>query len=83
VLGTLVLGSVTLNSDAGNSPTVINLSGQVLSVEPTTTSLTSSVNPSLVSQLVVFTATVASADPSRSGPVTFLDGTTSSVATSI
>jgi sugar lactone lactonase YvrE len=76
VVGTLVLGSVTLNSDAGNSPTVINLSGQVLSVEPTTTSLTSSVNPSVLSQLVIFTATVASDDPSRSGPVTFFDGTT-------
>jgi sugar lactone lactonase YvrE len=75
-LGIDVLGSVTLNSDAGNSPMLINLSGQVLSVEPTTVSLVSSVNPSLVSQLVVFTATVASADLSRSGPVTFLDGTT-------
>jgi len=76
VVGTLVLGSVTLNSDAGNTPTAVNLSGQVLSVEPTTVSLVSSVNPSLVSQLVVFTATVASDDPSRSGPVNFLDGTT-------
>ena len=76
VIGYNVLGSVTLNSDAGNSPTVVNLSGQVLSVEPTTVSLVSSVNPSLVSQLVTFTATVASDDPSRSGPVTFLDGTT-------
>jgi sugar lactone lactonase YvrE len=76
VLGLDVLGSVTLNSDAGNSPAVINLSGQVLSVEPTTVSLVSSVNPSLVSQIVAFTATVASADLSRSGPVTFLDGTT-------
>ena len=76
VLGVDVLGSVTLNSDAGNSPTIIDLSGQVLSVEPTTTSLTSSLNPSVLSQLVVFTATVASDDPSRSGPVTFLDGTT-------
>ena len=76
VVGTNVTGSVTLNSDAGNSPAVINLSGQVLSVEPTSVSLVSSVNPSLVAQIVIFTATVASADPSRSGPVTFLDGTT-------
>jgi sugar lactone lactonase YvrE len=76
VLGIDVLGSVTLNSDAANSPMLIDLSGQVLSVEPTTVSLLSSVNPSLVSQIVVFTATVASADPSRSGPVTFLDGAT-------
>ncbi len=75
-VGSNVTGSVTLNSNAGNSPTVINVSGQVLSVEPTTTSLTSSVNPSILNQSVTFTATVASADPSRSGPVTFLDGTT-------
>ena len=75
VVGTYVVGAVTLNSDAGNGPAIINLSGQVLSVEPTTVALTSSVNPSLVGQLVALTATVASADPSRSGPVTFLDGT--------
>jgi len=76
VIGVDVLDSVKLNSDAGNSPMVVDLSGQVLSVEPTTVSLVSSVNPSLVSQIVVFTATVASDDPSRSGPVTFLNGTT-------
>jgi sugar lactone lactonase YvrE len=76
VVGNNVLGSVTLNSDAGNSPAIVNLSGQVLSVEPTTASLISNINPSLVGQIVIFTATVASADPSRSGPVTFLDGTT-------
>ena len=74
-VGNNVMGSVTLNSNAGNSPTLINVSGQVLSVEPTTTSLTSSVNPSILNQSVTFTATVASADPNRSGPVTFLDGT--------
>jgi large repetitive protein len=76
VVGNNVLGSLVLNSDAGNSPAVINLSGQVLSVEPTTVSLVSSVDPSRVGQTVVLTATVASDDPSRSGPVTFLDGTT-------
>jgi sugar lactone lactonase YvrE len=76
IVGLNVLGSVTLNTDAGNSPAIVNLSGQVLSVEPTAVSLVSSPNPSLVGQLVTFTATVASADPTRSGPVTFLDGTT-------
>jgi sugar lactone lactonase YvrE len=76
VVGNNVLGSITLNSDAGNGPAIVNLSGQVLSVEPTTVALTSSVNPSLVGQLVTLTATVSSADPSRSGPVTFLDGAT-------
>jgi sugar lactone lactonase YvrE len=76
VIGTLVLGSVTLSSDAANSPAVINLSGQVLSVEPTTVSLGSSGSPSLVGQSVTFTATVVSAGPTPTGPVTFLDGTT-------
>ena len=76
VVGTLVLGSVTLNSDAGNTPTVINLSGQVLSVEPTTVSLTANPNPSLVGQSVTFTATVVSAGPTPTETVTFLDGTT-------
>ena len=76
VIGNDVLGSVTLNSGSGNSPAVINVSGQVLSVEPTTVILTSSLNPSIVAQSVTFTATVSSHDPSRSGPVTFLDGTT-------
>lgn len=76
LIGNDVLGSVTLNSGSGNSPAVINVSGQVLSVEPTTVILTSSLNPSIVAQSVTFTATVSSHDPSRSGPVTFLDGTT-------
>ncbi|HEY5330750.1 MAG TPA: Ig-like domain repeat protein [Acidobacteriaceae bacterium] len=74
VVGDLVLGSVTQNSDAGNSPAVISVSGQVLTVEPTSVSLASSVNPSLLGAAVTFTATVASDDPARSGPVTFLDG---------
>lgn len=76
VTGNAVMGSVTLNSGAGNSPAVINVSGQVLSVEPTTVALTSSLNPSIVAQSVTFTATVSSHDPSRSGPVSFFDGTT-------
>ena len=76
VIGNTVMGSVTLNSGAGKSPAVINVSGQVLSVEPTTVALTSSLSPSIVAQSVTFTATVSSNDASRSGPVSFLDGTT-------
>ena len=74
--GSNVQGTLTMPSNAGNAPSVVNLSGQVLSVEPVTVTLTSSPNPSLVNQNVVFTATVSSADPNVSGPVTFLDGTT-------
>jgi sugar lactone lactonase YvrE len=75
VVGTLVLGTVTLNSSATNSPNIVNLSGEVLTVEPTTVTLTSSANPSLQNAAVKFTATVHSADTSRGGPVTFYDGT--------
>ena len=74
VIGNPVLGSVTVNSDAGNSPDVIDLSGQVLTVEPTSVLLTSSANPSLLNAPVTLTAVVSSADSSRSGAVTFLDG---------
>src|SRR6185312_9835624 len=76
VIGNPVLGSVTQPSNAGNSPNVINLSGQVLTVEPTSITLTSNNNPSLLGSSVIFTATVSSADTSRGGPVTFLDGAT-------
>jgi large repetitive protein len=74
VVGAMVQGSVTQNSDAGNSPAVISVSGQVLTVEPTSVSLTSNLNPSLLGAPVTFTAMVTSDDPARSGPVTFFDG---------
>jgi hypothetical protein len=76
VVGNLVQGSMTVNSDAGNSPNVISVSGQVLTVEPTTVALTSSLNPSLLGSAVTFIATVSSADATASGPVTFVDGST-------
>lgn len=76
VIGDPVLGSVTLNSNAANSPAVVNLSGKVLSVNPVAITLTSNVNPSMVGTAVTFTATVASDDPNIGGPVTFFDGTT-------
>ena len=68
-------GSVTLNSDAANASEVINIFGNALDVNPTTMSLTSSVNPSVTGQAVVFTATVANDGSSPlTGPVTFMDG---------
>jgi sugar lactone lactonase YvrE len=72
--GTPVYGSVTAASNAGNSSSVMNLYGNVLSVDPVTVMLTSSSNPSLVGTAVTFTATIASEDSNVSGPVTFLDG---------
>jgi large repetitive protein len=74
VLGDPVLGSITVNSEAGNTAPVISLSGQVLSITPTSVSLTSSVNPSLLGAAVRFTATVSNGGTALTGTVTFLDG---------
>ena len=75
VTGNPVLGALTVNSDASNPP-VIGLSGEVLSVNPTTISLISSANPSLVGAPVTFTATVSSAATNLTGKMVFLDGAT-------
>jgi hypothetical protein len=51
---------------------------QVVNLKPTTTTLSSSVNPAMVGVSVMLTATVAStATGTPTGNVTFLDGTTS------
>jgi len=76
VTGDPVLGSVTAISDAGNSPGIIHLSGEVLTVQPSTVSLTSSLNPSLVGQNVTFTATISAGGDATTGTVTFLNGGT-------
>jgi hypothetical protein len=76
--GDPLYGSVTVNSNAGNTPGVIDLSGEVLSVQPTTLTLTSSKNPSLVGASVIFTATIGTngANTPTTGTVTFYnDGT--------
>ncbi len=70
-VGDQVQGLVTANSDAANSPALINLVGQVLNVEPTSVTVVSSKNPSMVGDAVNFTATVTSADTSRVGTITF------------
>ncbi|WP_263382548.1 Ig-like domain repeat protein [Granulicella arctica] len=75
-VATNVLGSVSLTSASGNSPAVINLSGQVLSVDPTAITVTSSLNPSGLGTSVTFTAHVTTQGSSFSGTVQFLDGTT-------
>ena len=76
VIGTLVQGGVTVNSNAAGITPVIVVQGQVLSVEPTSTTLTASANPALIGSTLILTATVASDDTSRSGDVSFLDGQT-------
>jgi sugar lactone lactonase YvrE len=75
--GTLVTGELDLDSNAGNSPGVISLTGQVLDVNPTAVALTSSQNPSATGESVTFTASVSNTDnETPTGTVTFLDGTT-------
>jgi hypothetical protein len=49
---------------------------QVVNKYPTTTTLTSSLNPSQFGQAVTFTAQVTSTGPAPTGAVRFLDGTT-------
>jgi hypothetical protein len=75
-IGDPLYGSVTVNSNAGNTPGVIDLSGQVLSVQPTSVALTSSMNPSLVDQPVTFTATISAGGDATTGTVTFFNGGT-------
>jgi streptogramin lyase len=75
-VGSPISGSVTLLTDAANSPGVIKLSGTVLSVDPTSVTLTSSSNPSGYHLPVTFTAQVSTTGTSVTGTMKFLDGTT-------
>ena len=77
VTGNPVLGSITVNSNALSTAPVIDLSGEVLSITPTSISLVSSKNPSLLGAPVIFTATVDNGGSGTlSGTVVFLDGST-------
>lgn len=59
---------------AGSTSTVVP---QLVDMDPTTTTVASSQNPSVLGQSVTFTATVNTASGTPTGVVTFLDGTTS------
>lgn len=74
-VGNPIIGTVTVNTDAANSPNVVTLSGQVLTVNPTTVTVAADTNPSLLGTAVTFTASVSSSDTALSGTVDFLDGT--------
>ena len=76
VVGSPVNGQINVNSDSANTPVIIDLFGNSLTIEPTTTTLTSSLNPSAVGQAVTFTATVSSQATTLTGSVKFMDGTT-------
>jgi hypothetical protein len=68
-------GMLTQPSDAGNTPISIKLTGNVLSVNPTSLSLASSANPAAVGSAVTFTATISAPD-AVTGTVIFSDGAT-------
>jgi sugar lactone lactonase YvrE len=74
--GTLVQGSLLVNSNSENTPANISLEGQVINVNPTSISLTSSLNPSVLGNNVTFTATVTSSNTALTGTIIFYDGTT-------
>lgn len=73
VTGDPVQGKVALNSDAGNGPGLIIPWGTVLSIDPTTLTLSTSVNPGLTGQTVTFVVKAVSAGSTPTGTVTFTD----------
>ncbi|WP_263380975.1 Ig-like domain repeat protein [Granulicella paludicola] len=79
VVGDPVAGIIVAENSAQSTPIspapTINLSGTVLSVNPTAISLTSSLNPVAFSNSVTFNATVTGA-VSLTGTVTFFNGAT-------
>jgi sugar lactone lactonase YvrE len=76
VTGMLVTGSLSATTNATNSPSVVNVAGQVLSVQPTHVTLTSSANPASLGSAITFTAVVENSLPvAATGTVNFFDGT--------
>jgi sugar lactone lactonase YvrE len=79
VVGDPVPGSIVVNNSGQPTPQspapTINLSGTVLSVNPTAVALTANVNPIPAGATVTFSATV-SGSATLTGTVAFLDGTT-------
>jgi sugar lactone lactonase YvrE len=68
-------GVLSVTSDSGNSPVSVDLSGTVLSVDPSSTSVTSNLNPAAAGMAVTFTAHISS--PNRvTGTVQFFDEST-------
>lgn len=68
-------GVLAVTSDSSNSPIQVHLSGIVLSVDPTSTTVISSSNPAAVNQAITFTAKISS--PNQvTGTVQFYDGST-------
>jgi hypothetical protein len=80
VTGTPVTGTVSLDSTAVNAPSTILLTGNVLSVDPASVTLTSSENPSTLGDAVTFQAAVVGGQVTPTGAVTLYDGATALAA---
>ncbi len=76
-LGMPVVGSISLASDATNAPGTLELSGNVLSQDPSTVTVGTSANPIEAGSSVFFTVTVTSPGVIPTGNVTLYDGTLS------
>lgn len=74
ITGDPVVATIQLASNATNSFDAITLSGEVEALEPTSTTVVSSQNPSALGSIVTFTATVSGDSPS--GTIQFYDGST-------
>lgn len=73
--GKFVSGVLNVESNAGNSPGIIGLAGQVLNVNPTSAALTSTPNPSTLAQTVTFSVAITNTGgQTPTGSVAFLDG---------
>jgi sugar lactone lactonase YvrE len=78
ITGNYVTGTLTVESDAGNSPDSVTLLVEALAVDPTVIKLTASPNPATLGTAVTFTASVATSGTSApTGSVKFSDGTVS------
>jgi len=75
--GDPIFGSIPLTSDAANSPDTIGVSGKVLSVDPTKTTISSDPKTSSQGAPVTLSAhvTTQGTQSSLTGSVKFLDGT--------
>jgi hypothetical protein len=76
VIGNYLYGTLAIQSNAGNSPTLVILETVALAGDPTLAMLTTSLNPAGVGAVVTFTAKVITSGTSPpTGTVNFLDGT--------
>ena len=83
ITGNPVVGSITLDSNATNTPGTLLLQGTVQSTDPSTVLLSPNPNPSTYGNPVLFSVQVISSGVVPTGTVTLLDGTTPLVILSL